>query len=105
MKAESMHHRVIIQQATETKGAAGGLIKTWSTYISRWAAIEPLTGREFREAQKENAETNYRIRIRYASGVTPKMRVLYGTKAFEILSVVNPLERNIETHLMCKEVV
>lgn len=105
MKAGSLRHRVTIEQQTTTKGAKGGVIKTWTTFAERWASVEPLQGREFYDAQKVNSEARYKVVLRYLAGVLPTMRVKYGTRTFEIVSPpINPGERNIELHLLCKEV-
>ena len=69
-----------------------------------WAAIEPLRGREWLETRMVQADVDTRIRIRYLSTVTPSMRVLWGTRVFEIIAPpIHLQERKRETHLMCRE--
>ena len=57
------------------------------------------------QAQQMQADVTHRVRFRYVAGVTAKMRVLYGARIFNVLSVINPEERNREIVLMCKELV
>ncbi len=106
MEAGKLRHPISIQQdAGNTKDAAGHRIANW-TEISGgavWASVEPLTGRELYMAMQVQAQVTHKIKIRYVSGVTPKMRVVYGSRNFNIESVLNIEERNIEMHLMCKE--
>ena len=51
----------------------------------------------------EQRNDEFRIIIRYLSGIVPKMRVKYGSRIFDILSVINVSERNRELQLMCRE--
>lgn len=96
--------QIIIQQAAEVANSYGELVQTWSTYAQIHAAIEPLRGREFWAGTKEQqARVTTRIRIRYLSGVTPKMRVLWGSRAYQIQAVIDPEERHIQLDLMCEE--
>jgi SPP1 family predicted phage head-tail adaptor len=103
VKIGRLRHRIIIEQATETQDADGSVIETWSIYATAWASIEPLSGREYIAAQSTQADVTHRIRLRYLSGVTPKMHVNYSSRIFNILSVININEQNRELQLMCKE--
>jgi len=67
------------------------------------ASIEPISGREYFSAQTTQADVTHRINLRYVAGVKPKMRVKYGSRIFDILSVSNVDERNRELQLMCRE--
>ena len=53
----------------------------------------------------DNGEGEYEIRIRYYSGVTPKWRVKWGSRIYDIESVINPDEKNVMLDLMCVEVI
>ena len=99
-----LRHRVEIQSNTSTADAMGQLIKAWTTVDTRYASIEPLTSRELIIAQQVNLEISHKVTLRYYPA-SPKMRVKYGSRLFEILSVINKEERGLETCLMCKELV
>jgi len=105
IRAGELRHRVTIQQKSVTRNTFGEEIVTWQDVATVWAAIEPLRGREFFESQQVNAEVTTRIRIRYRPGITPTMRVVYGSRIFDIQAVINVEERNRELHLMCREEV
>ena len=108
MKAGKLRHRVTIQKLDESQDGTGGIRKgssDWSDFATRWAAIEPLQGRELFIAQQVSAEVNIRLRLRYLKNVTPRMRVLFDGREFDIKSVLNPGERNRELELLCKELV
>jgi SPP1 family predicted phage head-tail adaptor len=104
MNPGDLRHRVIIQRPTETKDQYKRPATGWSDFATVWAAVEPLRGREFLLAQNTNTELTVRVRIRYFRGVTPGMRVVYGSRIFDIQSAIDVDERHQEMHLMCAEV-
>lgn len=104
VNAGSLRHPVQIQRpvdVTDGFGAAGQ--QNWETIATVWAAIEPASAREFVTAQQMAAEVNTLIRIRYFPGITPKMRVLYGTRWFDIQGIIDVDERHRHLHLVCVE--
>jgi len=105
MKAGLLRQRVTIQEATETQDTTGAVVSTWVDRATVWAAVEPLQGREFFQAQTTNAEVTTRIRIRYRSGVAPKWRATWNGHTYDVLSVVETETRGREIHLMCKELL
>jgi SPP1 family predicted phage head-tail adaptor len=72
-----------------------------------WAAVEPLTGREFLEGRALDAEVSTRIRIRYRSGLVghPEMRVVWGSQVFDVEAVLEKKSERREIWLMCREVL
>ncbi len=105
MRAGQLRHKIKIQQKTTTKDSEGIPFETWTDFAAVWAAIEPLQGREFFSAQAVNAQVTTRIRIRYQAGISPTMRVSYGTRVFDIQAVIDVEERHRELQLMCQEVI
>lgn len=105
MRPGQLRHRVTIQAKTITRGTDGSVIESWADTATVWAAVEPLTGREYWAAQQINAERTVKFRIRYRSGITPQMRISYSSRTFDIKSVINVEEQNRELLLMCEEVV
>jgi SPP1 family predicted phage head-tail adaptor len=98
-----LRHRITIERVTETRDTDGSVIETWSTYVTVQASIEPISGREYFAAQSTQADATHRISLRYLSGIVPKMRVKFGSRIFDILSIINVDERNRELQLMCRE--
>lgn len=105
MEAGKLRHRVYLQSKSATRDSYGAEVVTWVTEKTVWAAIEPLFGREYFLAHQTQADVDYRIRIRYYDGLRPDWRILFGTRIFEIKSVINMVERDREMILMCKEYV
>lgn len=103
-----LRHKIAIQQLSESTDSPGGLVDTWTTLAERMAEIVPMVGREAFNGQQEQSMLNVKFRLRYDSTlsvVTPKMQVIYDSRTFDIVSVVNIDERNIELIFMCEEVL
>lgn len=76
-----LRHRILIESCTETQNATtGALTKSWSTFATVWAAIEPSSVKEFTAAQAEQSKISVRIVIRYLAGVKAKMRIYHTAK-------------------------
>jgi len=105
MEAGALRHRIAIQENTSTENSRGEKVPGWTTYYQCWASVADLSGREFFEANQSQSQISTEIRMRYKSGITPQMRVVFGSRAFEIVSVANPMGRNKELVLLCTEMV
>lgn len=106
-RAGRLRHEVEIQQpgsATESRFGAPSSTSGWSTFKTVWARIVPLTGSERFEARQTFEKVDHRIETRWLDGVTPEMRVKYGSRVFEIEAPLNLEELDRELHLMCHEI-
>ena len=76
-----------------------------STTYTVWASIRPLSGSELFAAQQISSVVTTEIRFDYqdAPAVTPKHWVEFGTRKFDINTVVNRDSQNKELILYCKE--
>jgi len=72
-------------------------------YTDVWAEIRTEGGREFFRQRTLHSELTHEITIRYRAGLKPKMRLVWGTRTFEILSVINDEARQRKTVLNCRE--
>jgi SPP1 family predicted phage head-tail adaptor len=82
LAAGKLRHRVIIQRRQETRGDRGETLWTWVNFPSTpdggvWAAVEPLSVREFISASATQSAITTRITIRTLPGFTPDMRILH----------------------------
>lgn len=105
MRAGKLRHRLIIQQVCEIQTASGDPQMMYRNFATVWGAVEPLRGREFFAAHELQARVDIRVRVRYVAGVNPAMRVLFGSRIFEIVAVIEPEINRRELQLMCFEVV
>ena len=67
------------------------------------AFVSPMSGREYEESQKLRAETTYKIVTRFFPGITPQMRILYDSREFEIVSVLDMNEQHTELQIVAAE--
>jgi SPP1 family predicted phage head-tail adaptor len=105
MRAGKLRHLIMIQKLTEPEPLSdiGEIEPDWQDFVSRYASINPLVGREYWSARQVNAEITGKINIRYVSGITPKMRVKFGDRIFNIEAIINVEERNRELVLLVSE--
>lgn len=98
-------HTINIQTVSEVN-AGGEVTETWTTLCTKRASIEPVQGREYWDGKQTLADQNHVVKIDYDSvcaTITPKGRILFGTRVFDIITKTNPREANQELHFMCKE--
>lgn len=101
MQAGKLNQRVTIQQYSATRASNGEEVKSWSTVATVWASVEPLSGRELLAARDVRADVTTRIRIRYRTGITPKMRATMGSATYEISEVIDRSLQHRELELLC----
>lgn len=103
IRAGEYRNYITIQTVTTSQNSDGSSAETWTTQVSVWAKIQPLTGREYFSAQQTQAEMTHNIYMRYTSGIAPDDRVSWGSRVFDIIEAVNVDERGVELILRCKE--
>lgn len=103
LEAGRLDKRVTLQAHGITQDANGTPVEGWSDVATVWAAVEPLSGREFFAAAQVQAEQMQRITIRYRTGVTTAMRVAWAGRLFDITAVIDWRERHEALQLMCRE--
>jgi len=82
----------------------GSATTSWQTYATLKAAIWPVSAKETIRGERQEHRITHQVRIRYLSGLNSAMRVNFGGRILEIVSIVNPEERNRHLDLMCEEV-
>lgn len=105
MRAGLLRHRVTIKRKSVTRDAYGAEVITWTDVATVWADIRPLSGREYLDSKQTQAEISHRISMRNRTDVSPAMRVIFGSRTFEIEDLTRPFERKIELRLMCRELL
>ena len=108
MRAGQLRHRVVIQSGSASQDSFGQVTQTYAAAGTVWAAVEPLSGREFLDGKLVEAELDTRIRMRRQSGVTERSRITWtepgGTAhTFEVQAVIEDPTHHREMQLMCKE--
>jgi SPP1 family predicted phage head-tail adaptor len=99
IRAGTLRKRITFQTRSTTQDAVGGQSVTWSDLLTTWASLEPSAGRELMSAQAMNVEQPTTITVRWQSELSnfravAAMRVVYGSRIFNIHSSQNQEERN-----------
>ncbi len=98
-----LRHRVELLASAIYEDDIGNQFTEWVTVARPWAAVEPLSGREYWAAAAVQAERTIKVILRYRPGVTPAHRLVFKGRVFDIESVVNIEESNRWLELKCKE--
>lgn len=96
LEAGKLRHRVRIEQLTPSKDSDGDPVEVWTLLAEVWAAIEPLSAREFRASQAVQSEITGRITIRYRDDVSASMRIVHRGKTYNIAGVLADKETGLE---------
>ncbi len=92
MRVGRLRHRIYLQSKVVTRDAFGSEVITYKTENPRpiFAGIEPLTAREYFASQQMKSQVTHKVILRYYPGVQTDWRVLYGTRQFNIIEIINP---------------
>jgi len=103
MEAGALNKRITIQYPTKVGDGMGHFTETWNDGDTIWAAIWPTSAKEMVQSMQTDMVISHRIRIRHRSVLRPWWRIKFGHRYFNIVSILNPSEKNEMLDLMCKE--
>jgi SPP1 family predicted phage head-tail adaptor len=105
MRAGRLRHYVELQRVSVAADSHGDQSKTWSTIATAWAQVLEMTMRERQSASQTLADADVRVLMRGRSDLrlTPKDRVKFGDRIFDIRGVVDMGGKGIEWQLLCTE--
>jgi head-tail adaptor len=103
-------HQVTLQNPSATApDGDGGFTQTWADLAPPkvFMSIQPASARdlEYMAAGTVAASATHLLRGPFHRGVTTQTRILFGSRTFQVTSVRNPEERNVEMILLCEEQV
>ena len=103
MESGKLNKRIVLESLTQSKDAEGGMVDSWTTLTTVWAAVANLSGNERRATAHggEVAEARTEFTIRYRSGLNEKMRVSYAGKKFNIRHIKDYADRHEYLVLTC----
>lgn len=89
LAAGRLDRRVAVQQRDAGQDAAGQPLQTWSTVLTCWAAIEPLSTREFFGSQAMQSDVTHRITVRHHQvfadpRAAAALRIVYQGRIFNL---------------------
>jgi SPP1 family predicted phage head-tail adaptor len=98
-------HTIELQSSTFVSDGMGGSSSTWATETRVRAAIWPTSVTEQIRAASPAMVGTHKIRIRYYDGIKASWRVLFGTRYFSIVAIVDKDEKHVQMDLLCREVL
>ncbi len=105
MRAGDLRHRIVLQSRAQGKAADGEATKTFSTYATVWAKIEPQRGAEVITAQEQKGQITHKITVRYNTSIALTDQIVFKGRTFEINSMPDYQERKVFQELVCTEVI
>ena len=102
IEAGKLRERVTIQQAAEARNSLGETTLSWATFSERWASVEGVTAREALGLGQLEISITHRVRLRYVTGLTQQMRLIWRGRTLEIVSLLEHNNRS-EHELICQE--
>lgn len=104
-----MRHRVTFQRFSGSQDGFGDPLQAddanWTDAVTLWAAINPISGREFYAVEQSQSEVSHKVSCRYRAGLDTAMRIVCGSRRFKIVSIIDWEERHESLLIMCKELV
>ena len=104
MRTGSLRHKIEFIAITEVQDEFGGTTAGETTIFYAMAEIRPISGGERFMSNQIFAEATSQIKCRYVAAITPKHKIKFGTRTFDIIDVQNKDERNIELFIIAKEI-
>jgi len=103
MRSGNLKHKITIQEIISMKNTLGEPTQDWYTFMNAWARIVPIRANEYRAAQGLVEKITHTVTIRYTDGIESDMRILYGSRVFEIKGILDFNEEHKRLDLMCEE--
>lgn len=99
----AMNQRISLQTPSESRGTTGATLLTFGALRDVWAQVLDVVPQEGDEAHRVVPRKAVEVIVRYASDITPLLRVVIGSRTFGITGVVDPDGRKRKLILHCEE--
>jgi len=101
--SRDLNRRIVIEALTQTKDTQGGMVDSWTAAPPVWAKIMNLSGNERKLTTHggDAPEARTEFTIRYQAGITPKHRINYSGKLYNIKHVNDYKEQHKFLILTC----
>lgn len=88
LAAGKLRHRVVVEEQVTVINSFGESDTDWAPFANVWAAIEPLSAREFLAASQVQSAVTCKIIMRNLPGLLPSMRILHRGKVYNIAGIL-----------------
>jgi SPP1 family predicted phage head-tail adaptor len=103
MQAGALRHRITIQKkggGTNSWGEPDP--DSWTDVVTVWANIRHQSGAESIKSDKPTSEVRASIRIRWRTGIDAGLRVVHGSKKYDIRAVLPDEVSRVHVDLVCE---
>ena len=106
MEAGKLRHAIRIDNQTTSADSFGQPLQTYTTTMTTWASIQPISGAERLAGGTEIAAVaTHRVRLRHTTVVNATTRLVFDSRTFEVNAVNDWREKGRYLELMCSELV
>lgn len=105
MDIGKLRHRIAILTPTLGTEADSTPEETMSAGSTVWGSIMPTAGLERFSEANVNGEVTHQITVRHTTEITRKSRLTNDSRTFEVVSLINPGERDKMLIILAKEEV
>lgn len=112
LSAGKLRHRVRLERYDEVEDSngvvqdpdSGEVLREWTLVATVWAAIEPLSVREFIQSGAGQSQVSARITLRYRSDLNATWRIVHNAKVYNPEGVLADKDSGLEyVTLACSE--
>lgn len=104
--AQELNRKITFRELTIVQDPnTGEMIETWTDFVSVFAKVEPLLGREYFAAAAVQAEDTTKFTMRYRGDIDPTMRIAFDGNEYDIQSIQNVRSGNRESLIYAKATV
>lgn len=100
-------HQITIEEfvlGSPQQTASGEPAGEWVAFATDlWARVHPMSVRALFAAQQAMSEARVQIEIDYLEGVSAAMRVVFESRIYRILGIIDKDEKHEELQLVCAE--
>jgi SPP1 family predicted phage head-tail adaptor len=92
-KIADLRQRIKFQNLVRAPDGQGGFTESWTDFQEVWAQVVPASAKELYFAQQIRPEITHKITIRNLIGLNTSMRILFGSRVFQVKGIRNEDER------------
>jgi SPP1 family predicted phage head-tail adaptor len=98
-----LRSRITIQSISDVSDGIGGKTRSWISFLTIWANIEPISAKERFFAQRIEHNVTHKITIRSNTLISAGMRVSYGSAIYQIKGIRDVKNRHRFSELLCEQ--
>ncbi|HZS63569.1 MAG TPA: phage head closure protein [Xanthobacteraceae bacterium] len=82
-----LNQRLLLEEPVETPDGAGGVVRSYQTVTTLWAALVPVAAENVVIADGGGVTVTHRIVIRHRADVTARHRFRLGARIFQVAAL------------------